>query len=116
MYVKEEFTFGEGFTQLVMCRGAKSARTLFWTVLVLSDDDEDSESEDELRDRVYARGGEKRSKSIVPVVAPEPEMRFVLVGAVLLPYGRRLLLGDAYDVPPQGASGSAVQGSLAESA
>ena len=104
MYVKEEFVYGESFTQGGHWRGAKIARTRFWNVLVLSDDDEDSESEDELIDRVYARGGERRSKSIVPAVVPEPELRFILVGAVLLPYGRRLLLGDAYDVPPLGAS------------
>ena len=113
MHVKEEFTFGEGFTQIVMCRGAKSARTRFWTVLVLSDDDEDSESEDELIDRVYARGGEKRSKSIALAVVPEPELGHIMVGAVLPPYGQRLLLGDAYEAASQGASGSVVRGSLA---
>ena len=113
MFVKEEFTFGEGFTQIVMCRGAKVARTRFWTVLVLSDDDEDSESEDELIDRVYARGGEKRSKSIAPAVVPEPELGHAMAGAVLPPYGQRLLLGDACEAAPQGASGLAAQGSLA---
>ena len=64
MYVKEEFVCGEVFSVGGHPCGPKTARTRFWTVLVLSDDDEDSESEDELRDRVYARGGESRSKSI----------------------------------------------------
>jgi hypothetical protein len=64
MYVKEEFVCGEIFSVGGHPCGPKTARTRFWTVLVLSDDDEDSESEDELRDRVNARGGEKRSKSI----------------------------------------------------
>ena len=100
MYVKREFVLA----RLHCTGGAKSARTRLWTVLVLSDDDEDSESDDELLDRVYARGGEKRE-----------EGRW-WIGAVWRPCGRPLLLGDAHDAPPQGASGSAVQGSRAESA
>jgi hypothetical protein len=116
MYVKEEFTFGEGFTQIVMCRGAKVARTRFWTVLVLSDNDEDSESEDELSARVEARGGEKRSKSIVKEAVPEAETRFVLLGASLLPYGQSLILGDAHGGSSQGANGSTALGSQAGSA
>ena len=100
MYVKSEFQFGECF----MHGGAKYARTRFWTVLELSDDDEDSESDDELLDRVYARGGEKRE-----------EGRW-WIGAVWRPCGRPLLLSDASYAPPQGASGSAAQGSRAESA
>ena len=62
MYVKEEFVCGEVFSVGGHPCGPKTARTRFWTVLVLSDDDEDSESEDELRDRVYARGGEKEEQ------------------------------------------------------
>ena len=76
MYVKEEFVYGEVFSQGGHCCGAKTARTCLWTVLVLSDDDEDSESEDELRERVYARGGERRSKSLAAraVVHPKQPM------------------------------------------
>ena len=103
MHVKKEFVYGEGFTQGGSWRGAKIARTRFWTVLVLSDDDEDSESEDELSARVEARGGEKRSKSIVKEAVPEAETRFVLLGASLLTYGKRLMLGDACGGSSQGA-------------
>ena len=45
MYVKEEFTYGERRTCADL-PAIKYARTRFWTVLVLSDDDGDSESED----------------------------------------------------------------------
>ena len=101
MYVKEEFVYGERRNW----RGVKICRTRLWTVLVLSDDDEDSESEDELSSRVEARGGERRSKSIVPALVIEAESRWVLVGAVLLPCGKRLRLGHACEGPPREANG-----------
>ena len=100
MYVKSEFQFGECF----MHGGAKYARTRFWTVLELSDDDEDSESDDELLDRVYARGGEKRE-----------EGRW-WIGAVWQPCGRPLLLGDAHGGQSKEANRSRAQGSRAGSA
>ena len=98
MYVKEEFSLARSSA----CTARRQdARTRFWTVLVLSDDDEDSESDDELLDRVYARGGEKRE-----------EGRW-WIGAVWRPCGRPLLLGDACGGQSKGASGSAAQGSRA---
>ena len=97
-------------------RQSSYAQTRFWTVLVLSDDDEDSESEDELSSRVEARGGEKKSKSIVQEAVPEVELRYVLFGASSLPYGKRLMLGDAREGSSQGANGSKALGSRAWSA
>ena len=104
MYVKEEFVYGEIFSQGGHCLGAKTARTCFWTVLVLSDDDEDSESDDELLDRVYARGGERREEGRL------------WTGAVWRPCGRPLLLGDANGRESKEANGSRARGSRAVSA